>query len=213
MPTRFSLLVRFPSAVLLLALLSPPILHAQPRPPTAAGVVRSTVEKVYYEVEGDSPGALAVALRQRGPRARGKRFFAMTAWKVNAEYRWRERPTACAIGDLTVRVAVQMHLPRWRRPRRASPSLDGAWGRFLAALDQHEQGHRALAEEAAEAIRRRLAPLQATTCERVEARAHREMRSLLDEYERHNLAYDEATGHGRTQGATWPPSPWPSGTH
>ncbi|MEP0546279.1 MAG: DUF922 domain-containing protein [Rhodothermales bacterium] len=175
--------------------------------------MRSYAEKVYYDIEGDTPHALAVQLGKRGPQARGRRFFGMTEWEVNAEYRWRERPSGCSIDELTVHVAVQTHLPRWRRPAHASPSLRGAWSQFLAALDGHEDGHRALAEEAAESIRRRLGALRARTCGRIEAQAHREMVALLNEYERRNLAYDAETGHGRTQGAVWPPGPWPRGTN
>ena len=205
--------VRIFPAVLLLTLLSLASPRAQVLAQADVGVIRSQTEKVYYDVEGDTPHAIAVQLGQRGPRARGQRFFGMTEWEVNAEYRWRERPTGCSIDDLTIRVAVQTHLPRWRRPAHAAPSLQGAWGRFLAALDQHEHGHRALAEDAAEAIRQRLASLRTATCARIEARAHREMEALLDEYERRNLAYDATTGHGRTQGAVWPPGPWTRGTH
>jgi predicted secreted Zn-dependent protease len=205
--------VRILSVVLLLGLLSLSPARAQSHAKTSVGVVRSHAEKVYYEVEGDTPHALAMQLDQRGPRARGQRFFGMTEWEVNAEYRWRERPNGCAIDELTVHVAVQTHLPRWRRPAHASSSLRGAWSRFLAALDGHEDGHRALAEEAAESIRRRLATLRTRTCRRIEAQAHREMLALLDEYERRNLAYDAETGHGRTQGAVWPPGPWPRGTN
>ena len=204
--------MRVLSVLLLLALLSPSS-RAQSRSQAGVGVVHSHTEKVYYDVEGDTPHALAVQLGQRGPQARGKRYFGMTEWKVNAEYRWRERPGGCSINDLTVRVEVQTHLPRWRRPAHASPSLRGAWSRFLLALDGHEEGHRVLAEEAAESIRRRLGALRTATCERIETRAEREMMALLNEYERRNLAYDMETGHGRVQGAVWPPGPWPRGTH
>lgn len=175
--------------------------------------MRSNIEKVYYEVEGDTPRALAVQLGQLGPEARGKRFFGLTEWEVNAEYRWREQPNGCTINDLTVQVRVQTHLPRWQRPAHAPQELTGAWTRFVASLDRHEHGHRALAEEAAEAIRSKLASLRTATCARIEGRAHREVVTLLHEYERRNLAYDAATGHGRTQGAVWPPGPWPQGTH
>lgn len=199
--------MRFLSVVLLLALLSASSVRAQPRSPQNAGVVRSAIEKVYYDVEGDTPGALAVELRRHGPQARGRGYFGLTEWKVDAAYRWDERPGTCTLGGLTVRVVVQTHLPRWRRPPHAPRSLSGAWRRFLAALDLHEHGHRALAEEAAEALRRRLASLRASTCGRIETRARQEILTLLDEYERRNHAYDAATDHGRSQGAVWPPRP------
>ncbi len=205
--------VRVLSAVLLLLSLSLSSLHAQPRSQAEVGVVRSQVEKVYYDVEGETPDALAAQLGQRGPLESGMRYFGMTEWEVRTEYRWRERSNGCTIDDLTVRVSVQTRLPRWRRQAQAPSDLRGAWARFLFALDRHEDGHRALAEEAADAIRRKLASVQTATCARVEEQAQREVVAVLNEYERRNLAYDAETGHGRTQGAVWPPGPWRHGTH
>lgn len=205
--------MRLTPAVVLLALQSLAPLHAQSRRPTEDGVVRKTIEKVYYDVRGDSPAALALQLRRYGPQARGERYFGMTEWEVNADYLWHEEPNACTLRDLKIHVAVQTHLPRWRLPPHAPRWLRRAWSRFLTALDRHERGHRDLAEEAADAIRRRLVSLRSSTCRRVEARAHREMVALLYDYEQRNLAYDRATHYGGTQGAVWPPESWVPGTH
>ncbi len=174
-------------------------------PVVSAGAVRTRAEKVYYEVDGDSREDLAAALQQHGPRIQGKRFFGMTEWTVSAEYRPMEGGTGCAVRDLTVRVSVQTRLPRWTPLAGASVDLSGVWERFVAALDEHEDGHRALAEEAADAIRRKLAAVQAPSCDQLDLAAQREMTVVMREYESHNLAYDAETGHGRTQGAVWPP--------
>lgn len=202
--------------LLLLALLLVPLgtsaSQAQPRAPFSAeatdpGVVSIHVERIYYDVEGETPAALAVQLGRHGPQVSGERYFGLTEWKVHAEYRWDQRPGSCRIDGLRVRASVQTHLPRWRRAATAPESLSGAWQRFLAALDWHEHGHRILAEDAAEAIRIRLAALRAPTCERVEAEAYRELIDVLNDYERYNQDYDAATDHGRSQGAVWPPRP------
>lgn len=171
------------------------------------GIVSLRIEKVYYDVEGETPDALAAQLVRYGPQVRGKRYFGLTEWAVDAEYRWVRRPTGCSINSLTVRAAVQTHLPRWGRSATASRELRGAWDRFLHALDWHEHGHRALAEEAAEVIRVRLGALRAPSCAHLEVQAHREVITVLNEYETYNNAYDVATDHGRSQGAVWPPRP------
>lgn len=197
---------------LLLVLLNASALQAQPRVFVADGMadpgnVSIHVDKVYYDVEGETPDALADQLGRRGPEVSGERYFGLTEWEVHAEYRWDKRLDGCRIKGLTVRASVQTHLPRWRRASAAPESLSGAWRRFLTALDWHEHGHRVLAEDAAEAIRVKLAALRAPTCTRVEARAYSEMIEVLNEYERYNKNYDAATDHGRSQGAIWPPRP------
>lgn len=198
--------------VLLLVLWDTSALQAQPwalliDETADPGAVSIHVEKVYYDVEGETPAALAAQLGRHGPRVQGGRFFSLTEWEVNAAYRWDQRPDGCRLQGLRVRASVQTHMPRWRRTAAAPTSLSGAWRRFLAALDWHEHGHRVLAEDAAETIRKRLRTLRASTCPRVEAMAYREMDDVLNEYEQYNRDYDAATGHGRSQGAVWPPKP------
>lgn len=171
------------------------------------GAVSLRVEKVYYDVEGATSDALADELGRHGPQVSGERYFGLTEWEVEADYRWDRRPGECRIKHLRVRASVQTHLPRWHRAAVAPAPLSGAWTRFLAALDWHEHGHRILAEEAAESIRTRLAALRASNCSLVESDAYSEMYDVLNQYEQYNEEYDAATDHGRSQGATWPPKP------
>ena len=172
-----------------------------------AGTVRSRSATTYYEVGGRSQADLTAALRKHGPRIRGSRFFGLTEWQVSVEYRPVSGAERCGIRDLTVHVDVETRLPRWTPSARASADLHRAWEGFIAALDEHEHGHRALAAEAAEALRRRLASVRVATCDQLDPVAQQTMAAVMKTYESHNLAYDAETGHGRTQGAVWPPRP------
>jgi len=183
-----------------------------PTPPPAptparvrTGTVATHAETVYYEIEGLSPADISAALRAHGPSVRGKRFFGLTEWEMGVEYRTVEVEAGCAIDDLKVKVSVATHLPQWPSDAVASAALSGAWEQFITALDQHEYGHRVLAEEAAETVRRRLLEVSAPTCEHLDGVARREMTAVMQEYEGRQLAYDAETEHGRTQGAVWPP--------
>ena len=176
-------------------------------PVASAGIVRAQSETTYYDVRGRDRADLAAALRQNGPRIQGSRFFGLTEWQVSVEYRPSDQAEHCAIRDLTVHVEVETHLPRWNPPSDASADLHRAWEQFVAALDEHEHGHRALATEAAEAIREGLAAAHASACDELDPVAQRTMQQVMNTYESHNLAYDARTGHGRTQGAVWPPRP------
>jgi predicted secreted Zn-dependent protease len=177
---------------------------AAPKPEPKAGVVRARTETIYYEVKGRSRSDIAAALRNGGPNIRGRQFFGMTEWEVSAGYRPVERANGCSIDALTVEVKITTHLPQWQKTSTASEELSGAWEQFLEALAHHEDGHRALAEEAAEAIRQRLLATTESTCAQLDLTAQREMTTVMGEYEARNLAYDAETGHGRTQGAVWP---------
>jgi predicted secreted Zn-dependent protease len=175
-------------------------------PSARTGTVQRRAETLYYDIEGLSRMDLAAALREHGPTIHGRQFFGLTEWEMSAGYRPVEGESGCAIDDLTIEVSVTTHLPRWSRAAAAPSSLRSAWDRFVAALDQHERGHRVLAERAAETVRHRLLVLSAPTCDRLDVRARQEMSVVMQEYERRQLAYDAETGHGRTQGAVWPPA-------
>jgi predicted secreted Zn-dependent protease len=168
--------------------------------------VAAHAEKVYYEIEGLSRAEISAALRAHGPDVRGQQFFGLTEWEMGVEYRAVEVESGCAIDGLKVRVSTETHLPRWPGDAVASSALSGAWDRFITALDHHEDGHRVLAEEAAETVRRRLLAVSAPTCGRLDGVAQREMAAVMQEYEARQLAYDAETDHGRTQGAVWPPA-------
>ncbi len=188
--------------------------QAQPRESDPdIGTVQLHNETVYYDVEGRTPYTLLEHLTEHGPVVNGKRFFGLTEWEVNAEYRWKEHTTRCSIEDLTVRVMVKTHLPQWHPPAGTPFETRTAWDRFVRALDEHEDGHRRFAEEAGEAIRWRLISLHTPTCDRIREEAQRVVVAVLDEYDAHNRAYDAETGHGRTQDAVWPPAHLVAGTH
>ena len=68
----------------------------------------------YYDIEGDSPQALAAALATHGPEYGGHRFFGMTEWSLSADYRWDEGAEGCTLADVTVEVEVETQLPHWR---------------------------------------------------------------------------------------------------
>ncbi|MEM1043971.1 MAG: DUF922 domain-containing protein [Bacteroidota bacterium] len=182
-------------------------LPAQPlAPDPETGTVEVHRETVYYEVEGATPRSLLKNLALRGPSIEGERFFGLTEWEVNAEYRWRERATRCSMEDIVVRVVIKTHLPQWVPPAGTPAEVRTAWNRFVTALDAHEDGHRRFAEEAGEAIRWHLVSLHTPSCSQIKGEAQRAVVAILDEYDALNRAYDRETGHGRTQNAVWPPA-------
>lgn len=192
-------------SLIALLLLVPLSVRAQLGPDPEVGRVETDVEIAYYEIVGTTLQDLTAALDARGPRQDGQRFFGLTEWEVNAEYRWVPHETGCAMEDIVVRVAVRTTMPRWRPRGQVHPRTRHAWERFVRDLDRHEEGHRALSTEAGEAIRWRLVSLHEPTCHTMKRAAERTVAEALGEYEARHRAYDHRTGHGRTQGAVWPP--------
>ncbi len=197
--------VRAIAILLLLVVLSVGTLHAQVSRGPEIGRVERAVDLTYYDVVGNTTQALAASLHKRSPLERGRRFYGLTEWEVNTEYRWVERPTGCSMEDVVVRIAVQTRLPRWRDRGRADLSTRRAWDQFVYNLGVHEAQHRTQIADAAEAMRWRLVSLREPTCRTMKRAAQRALEAEIDACKASNDRYDRTTGHGRTQGASWPP--------
>lgn len=175
--------------------------------PAAAGTVVERVDFAYYDIEGDSPHTLSAALATHGPEYGGHRFFGMTEWSLSADYRVDKTAAGCTLADITVMIDVETQLPHWRESWRSDGALRTEWYRFLGALDRHERGHRDLAREAADAVRRHLAEFKTDNCTTVRREAHWVAVDVMNDFDARHRAYDLSTGHGHSQGAVWPRLP------
>lgn len=160
---------------------------------------------VEYEVTGRTLDEVTAALDEAAPRIDGRRFRGATRW--NARWSFRSRPAglACVVEDVAVTLAVTTTVPRWDPTGDPEPGLAERWAAYRAALDRHEAGHRDLAVEAANEVERTLRGVRAP-CGALAEEADARARWIVERYRVRNRRYDRETGHGRTQGATWPPT-------
>ena len=180
-----------------------PIAAPEAAPAAMLGVLEERTETTYYDVHGGTPYALASSLASRGPKHGGERYFGMTEWTLRATYDRRWEADACRLTDVAVHLDVEISLPRWRGGRGAH-ALKADWDAFVDALDGHEHGHRALAVEAADAVRAALVELERGDCRTLWRDAEATMIAVMAEYDERHRAYDLHTNHGYTQGVVWP---------
>lgn len=180
-----------------------PLVAPEAAPARVVGVLEERTETAYYDVHGGTPYALASSLASRGPKHGGERYFGMTEWTLRASYGRRARSGACRLTDVAVHLDVEISLPRWRGGHDAD-ALKADWDEFVGALDAHEQGHRTLAVEAADAVRAALVELERGDCRTLWRDAEATMIAVMAEYDERHRAYDLYTNHGYTQGVVWP---------
>lgn len=171
----------------------------------AQGTVEKNVRTVTYVVEGTSIDEVAASLHRRGPELNGQRFFGLTEWTIGAEYRFVQENGRCRIDRPHVRAEITVTLPEWTGRNRARAEDRDRWNRFIESLTEHEDGHRLLAEEAAEVVLAELQTVTGSDCTRTNEIAAQRVRQVLTDYNRRNEVYDEMTRHGLDQGAAWPP--------
>lgn len=166
-----------------------------------------SAEYKFYDVAGDSPGALWLSMRESGPPpAEGISALGRTDWNVTWRARW-DGADICRVRNTDVRLQTTITLPRWNPAGTAPAALVAQWDAFLRALSIHEAGHAELGSEAARSVRRELERVTAPTCASMNSRAQEAVDRVLQEFRARNRLYDERTRHGATQGAVWPPRP------
>lgn len=160
---------------------APDVLRA-PDPPLVTG---ASVDR--FELVGEDRIDLLESCLHRCPHDDlGQVVPSRTTWWAS----WSWSPGAggpCLLGGATVDVAVDVELPDWR----PVPDLADAWDGYVGALARHEQGHVDLAHAWARSINGGPPRCSAEGDDDV----------ALAELRRLQVAYDDETDHGHTQGA------------
>ncbi len=167
--------------------------------------VSEALQYRYYTVTPREGEALWQALDRASPiREKGQVFRGDTRWQVLWSLRWEQSPSGrCALSRVQTSLRATITLPQ----------LDGKWDassrarfiRYVTALRQHELGHVDSAREAARAIDRRLSAFPAMpSCHALEQAANAAGFELLEQARQRDLAYDQRTAHGRSEGVILP---------
>ena len=194
------------AAVLLLALPAGPALaQGSPADVTLPADIRTDEREIHYRVSGSTPAELRTSMLASGPEESGGRFYAYTSWHVRWRYDYAPAGGVCRMDEVDVRFRSRIQLPRWDPPTDADDPTVAAWREFVAALREHEYGHRDIGARAARDILQRLRSMSVRRCENMSERANAEAHGILDLYRLEEDRYDRTTNHGETQGAVWPP--------
>jgi predicted secreted Zn-dependent protease len=181
-------------------------LAAQPAPALKAAPPReianqnpNVIRTDYYEVRGATAEALLAAMKANQPSTR----HASTEWHVDWNYEYLLKRDECILRSLNVRVRVRFTLPQWVDSERADEALQGEWKRYFGALQLHESGHAGLGIAAAKEMVRLVNSREWRAPDRTELKAQIDEAcdKVVQEFRARDVAYDEKTDHGRTQGA------------
>ena len=167
-------------------------------------ISNDTVER--YPIRGASEAELRFEMSAKGPLgAGGRRFDGYTRWNIAWRYKYRLDGGLCRIDMVTTDVKVTTTLPEWNDERATPERLRKRWREYLAALTEHENGHRAHGMDAAREIDRGIAALPAqASCGALGNAANDLGNQIIRKYNERDLDYDRKTEHGLTQGTRFP---------
>ncbi|WP_423142195.1 DUF922 domain-containing protein [Parablastomonas sp. CN1-191] len=148
---------------------------------------------VYYDVTGTSDAEIRRAMNAARPTSSsGERHDALTTWRFGVAV----RPGGSGTCEVRVHVETQVIFPRLAAETRLRKNQMAGWNSYVTALEEHEAGHlaRAYAVPATFA-----APLE-WDC----GAAREHARAVIEQAGASQVAYDDATAHGRKTGAIFP---------
>lgn len=160
----------------------------------------------HYEIRGSSARQLRAQMSVLGTKwSDGKVYDARTDWHVRWNHGYRRSKSGCSIASVRTTVSVTYTYPKWVDRLSGPAHLRAKWDNYMAALTQHERGHRDIAVDAAERIEQAIASLgPMKSCDELGKAANTLGHRIVDEYKRKEVDYDRETAHGRSQGAVFP---------
>jgi predicted secreted Zn-dependent protease len=183
---------------------APPVASAAGR--LATGGDADAVDLRWYRVTGTDAQSMWRSIAANGPKGDDGRVFAgRTDWNLGYRYQTRFRDGQCRVSAVSTSLAVVMHMPRWQDEGRAPAALRERWLRYLAALREHENGHRDHGVAATAEVQARVGELPARPdCGGFEPQARAVANAVVASYVARDREYDRRTEHGLTQGARFP---------
>ena len=159
-------------------------------------------EVSYYSVSGVDMGEVITQMNRRGPQADdGQLRWALTDSKISWSYQLQHSGEQCTALAPEVELLLRMRLPQWTNAADASLAAQDNWMRLKRVLQQHEDGHAAIARDCAAQIEAKLA--QAVTAEKCSAAAEQLSAAgdaIIARCEQAHQAYDQQTLNGYLQG-------------
>lgn len=176
------------------------------RTPLAPAGVLLNDRVVTYPVRGRTVGEVWRAMTAAAPTATGTAYHGRNDFALS--WQWRTAAgtgLGCELRDPRVSVTSQITVPTLVPDSAAEPRLVERWAAYDAALRRHERGHEVIAARAAGDLVHALRRVRTAGCLAADSEGDRTARAALTALQAAERAYDDSTGHGRTQGAVWPP--------
>ncbi len=160
----------------------------------------------YYEIRGNSEKELRGQMYRNGVAMNdGEKYDSVTTWRWKMDYGYDWAPRVCAANSFKVTLEISYRYPKWVKTGNAPQLLVDKWDGFIRNLITHENGHRDMAVEAAAELSRTVAELPpAASCAELDREVRALGHELMEKLNADEKNYDEATGHGKTQGAFFP---------
>lgn len=160
---------------------------------------------IEYAVDGDSARAIRESINAKREEALGDgmHFDGYTKWRVDWNFRYRQRGRLCVTEAVKVPVHVIIQVPSLTAKPR-SDALNAKWQRYREALMQHEQKHADIAVAAGTAVLAALSDPAPEPCDSIYKSRSEAAQKIVADAAIAEREMDVATSHGVKDGARFP---------
>lgn len=160
--------------------------------------VSAETEITYYDISAATLSEVGQSIRASGPRSQGRRWGAVTTWRLVYQYQTRMTGNSCQAHHVRVRVRTAISFPRLNPTAQPDSAMLAFWEQYNAGLAEHERGHALLAVKGAGDIVRALESEQAP-CAQLGSRLNDTFGRMMFALNNRQVEYDLETRHGATQ--------------
>ncbi len=157
----------------------------------------------YYDISGTTINQMLKSIQKNRPAEYHLgNFDAYTDYKLHYGYSTIKSHGRCKLTKPKIRLTVTFVLPRWTSERTAPSKVIKEWHRYRRALIEHENGHKEIAAEAANAIESLFQSIpRSRSCHDLNQLFNHRASELERDFHQRQKDYDKATKHGILTGA------------
>lgn len=158
----------------------------------------------FYDIKGTSIAELKHQMKQGGTKWNdGKVYAALTTWDIQYDYEIIEKNGSYSIKSVATDISVVYILPNRVTAEADAPDLQAVeWRKYMDRLKEHEYGHKDISVKTAAEINEALASLGSFSSRAdLDKSAKLLVEAKFKQLKKLQIAYDEETQHGITQGA------------
>lgn len=157
-----------------------------------------------YDIEGKTAAEIQAGLAKHGLiSATESGYRSPFVWQLS----WQLTPVTtaegCKVKDLAVTLTTIASEPDWEAPAAAPAALKAEWARYLGAYRAWMAKHRSITVAKAQALKARVAKLQAQNCEALKRGVDFIGQQWLDDMHKADDDFARTTRHGEADGVTW----------
>lgn len=158
----------------------------------------------HYLIAAKEIDQIKLELRNNSPVSTKEQVFhGGTEWTLVPNFRWKKEQFLCRIKDVHVKLNGTYTMPKLEHSLTVSTSTKERFDDYYQALLAHEKGHQELWLEAGNEIEKLLLSFPPHfSCHELASQAKKQVGQIILRFQNSNKEYDQATGHGRTQGAS-----------